>query len=88
MNGYGTDRNLTTDPDNGIVSSPATYVGSTSVASVENATIRFQYVELENGEKVPYNDVAATSITSLYWARPSAPGGICDDSWRRYRGGL
>ena len=70
MNGYGTDRNLTTDPDNGIVSSPATYVGSTSVASVENATIRFQYVELENGEKVPYNDVAATSITSLYWADP------------------
>lgn len=70
MNGYGTDRNLTTDPDNGIVSSPATYVGSTSVASVENATIRYQYVELENGEKVIYNDVAATPITSLYWTDP------------------
>lgn len=69
-NGYGTDRNLTSDPDNSIISSPATYVGATSVASVESPTIRFNYVELEGGELIPYNDVAATALASLYYVDP------------------
>ncbi|MBQ7871438.1 MAG: S8 family serine peptidase, partial [Oscillospiraceae bacterium] len=70
MNGWGTDRNLTSDPDNGITSSPSTYMGAISVASVENVAIRYNYVELDNGVKVPYNDVAATALTTLYWVDP------------------
>lgn len=71
MNGTGTNRNQTSDPDNGIMSSPASYIGATSVASVENSAIRFNYVELENGAKIPYNDVAATALTTLYWVDPA-----------------
>lgn len=70
MNGYGTDRNLTIDPDNGIVSSPATYIGATAVASVESDTIRYNYVILSDGEKVPYNDVAASALARLYYWSP------------------
>lgn len=71
MNGTGTNRNQTSDPDNGIMSSPASYIGATAVASVENSAIRFNYVELENGAKIPYNDVAATALTTLYWVDPA-----------------
>ena len=70
LNGWGTDRNLTSDPDNGIISSPATYLGATSVASSESPSVRYNYVELENGEQIPYNDVAATSLSSLYYVDP------------------
>ena len=62
MNGWGTHLNLTSDPDNSIISSPSAYIGATSVASSENASIRYPYVELENGTKIPYNDVAATGM--------------------------
>ncbi len=70
MNGWGTHLNLTSDPDNGIISSPSAYIGATSVASSENASIRYPYVELENGTKIPYNDVAATSLNTLYQVDP------------------
>jgi len=66
MNGWGTHLNLTSDPDNSIISSPSAYIGATSVASSENASIRYPYVELENGTQIPYNDVAATSLNTLY----------------------
>lgn len=70
MNGWGTNLNLTSDPDNSILSSPSAYIGATSVASSENASIRYPYVELENGTQIPYNDVAATSLNSLYQVDP------------------
>ena len=70
MNGYGTNLNLTDDPDIGIMSSPASYIGATAVASVENVSTRFNYVELENGVKVPYNDVASQALSGLYNADP------------------
>ncbi len=70
MNGTGTNVNQTSDPDNGIISTPATYIGSTSVASLENSATRFNYVELENGVKVPFNDVSAMGIASLYHVDP------------------
>ncbi len=70
MNGTGTNVNQTSDPDNGVISSPATYIGATSVASQENSATRFNYVELENGVKVPFNDVSAMGISSLYYVDP------------------
>lgn len=39
MNGYGTNKNFVSDPDNSIVSSPATYSGMTMVASLENTSL-------------------------------------------------
>lgn len=67
QNGYGTNTNLTIDPDNGIVSSPATYIGSTAVASIEGSDIRFNFVSLADGTKLPYSDAAANALTSLYY---------------------
>lgn len=63
-NGYGTDRNLTEDPDNGIVSSPATYVGATVVASVENESIMCNYFTV-GSQQVPFSDVSAMPFTDL-----------------------
>lgn len=64
MNGYGTNTNLTQDPDNGIVSSPASYTGTTVVASLENGSLKANYL-MVGGEQVPFSDVAATAFTSL-----------------------
>lgn len=63
-NGYGTNTNLTQDPDNGIMSSPATYAGSTVVASLENGSLKANYM-MVGGEQVPFSDVAATAFTTL-----------------------
>lgn len=54
-NPYGTDRNLASDPDNGIVSSPASYVGTTMVASLENTTNRVNYFSVGDA-KITYRD--------------------------------
>ncbi len=70
QNGYGTNTNLTIDPDNGIVSSPATYIGSTAVASIEGSDIRFNFVSLADGTKLPYSDAGANALTSLYYWSP------------------
>lgn len=64
MNGYGTNRNLTEDPDNGIVSSPATYIGATAVASVENGSLMLNYL-VAGGEKIPFTDNGAIFFTTL-----------------------
>lgn len=63
-NGFGTDRNLTKDPDNGIVSSPATYVGATVVASMENESVMCNYFTVGQ-ERVAFSDVAASPFTNL-----------------------
>ncbi len=60
MNGtIGTNLNLTEDPDNGVVSSPATYIGATMVASVENTLLKMNYFKVGELE-IPYAD--ATTI--------------------------
>ncbi len=64
MNGYGTNTNLTSDPDNGIVSSPATWEGATMIASIENVSTMSLYFVV--GEKqIAYNDIAATPLFAL-----------------------
>ena len=63
-NGYGTDRNLTEDPDNSLVSSPGTYAGGTIVASVENEQYMINYLTVGE-EKIPFNDVGAYTMTHL-----------------------
>ena len=63
-NGYGTDRNLTEDPDNSLVSSPGTYAGGTIVASVENEQYMINYLTVGE-EKIPFNDVGAYTMTYL-----------------------
>ena len=52
-NMWGTNTNLASNPDNSIIGSPATYVNATSVASVDNAKLKSQYIEV-NGSKVGY----------------------------------
>lgn len=64
MNGYGTNKNLTCDPDIGLVSSPATYVGATGVASSENTTIMLNYLTV-GGENVAFTDMGAMPFTGL-----------------------
>lgn len=64
MNGWGTHTNLTGDPDNGIVSSPATYIGSTVVASLENDVFMSNYL-VAGGQKLAFVDVAAYLFTDL-----------------------
>ena len=54
-NVWGTDTNLTSNPDNSIISSPATYMNATSVASVDNVGVKSYYMETA-GEKYAYLD--------------------------------
>ncbi len=58
-NAQGTNLNYTTDPDNGLVSSPATYLGSTVVASVENTHVMLSYFAAGE-EKIPFWDANYT----------------------------
>ncbi len=60
MNGtVGTNLNKTADPDNGVVSSPSTYIGATMVASMENGLLKMNYFTVGDLE-IPYAD--ATTI--------------------------
>jgi len=54
-NGYGTDANLTRDPDNGLVGWPGTMIGATTVASIENDWFMTNYVSV-NGQAIAYAD--------------------------------
>lgn len=56
-NMWGTDTNLTSNPDNSTVSSPATYVNATSVASVDNVKVKGYYIEV-NGRKIGYDEAS------------------------------
>ena len=63
-NGFGTNLNLTEDPDNGIVSSPGTYIGATCVASLENTRLMLNYLVVGE-EKVVFSDAGRVPFTSL-----------------------
>lgn len=62
---YGTNLNLTCDPDNGLVGSPGTYIGATTVASIENVQTRLNYFTVGD-HKIGYNDVGVYSIVLNY----------------------
>lgn len=68
-NGYGTDTNLTIDPDNGIVSAPASWQGTTMVASIENSTTMMNYFAVGENN-ITYRDAqqtfAFTDIAGTY----------------------
>lgn len=67
-NTWGTNTNLTSDPDNGLVGSPGTY-GGTMVGSIENSQFMIEYMML--GErKIPYYD--ATYVFAYYMAPTEA----------------
>ena len=61
-NALGTNVNYTSDPDNGLVNSPATYLGATTIASVENTHVMMNYFAV--GEmKIPFVDANYTFHT-------------------------
>lgn len=64
-NAYGTNLNFASDPDNGIVGSPGTYVGATTVASAENTQTRMNYFTVGEA-KIGYNDVSLYSFALNY----------------------
>ena len=54
-NSLGTNLNYTSDPDNGLVNSPGTYIGATCVASIENTHVMMNYFAVGD-VKVPFVD--------------------------------
>lgn len=60
----GEDLDYASNPDNSIISSPATYPSATAVASIENASVMYECISV-NGEKIPYTDAAAYSFKDL-----------------------
>ncbi len=63
-NNQGSNLNYTSDPDTGIVNSPSTYLGATSVASSENHYVMMPYFTV--GEhKMPYVDVTYGNFAAL-----------------------
>ncbi len=63
-NGYGTNTNLTSDPDNGVLSSPGSWFGSTTVASIENESTMSLYF-VAGDKNIAYTDVGATAMYTL-----------------------
>ena len=63
-NGYGTDTNLTMDPDNGIVSEPASWIGTTMVASLDNTSVMVNYFTVGESN-IAYADAAAYYFTDM-----------------------
>ena len=55
-NSLGTNLNFTKDPDNGIIGSPASYVATTVVASLENTQLMMPYFSVGEN-KIIYIDV-------------------------------
>lgn len=76
---WGTDKNLTENPDNSTVSSPATYESATSVASVENVAVQSYYFEAA-GSRYGYNEcVNSVSELALTIAGTAYPFVVVDN---------
>ena len=58
-NMWGTDANLTTNPDNAVIGEPGAYTNVLSVASVSNVMIQRNYVRVGDGYRMGYVDTAA-----------------------------
>lgn len=69
-NAWGLGLNLGSNPDNGIVGSPGTFNGATTVASIENAHYESMYFEVD-GLKIGFADSAASDYTIFYTAMGS-----------------
>ena len=54
-NNWGTDANLTENPDNGVVGYPGSYVNTLTVGSLENWQVQRNYIDA-NGYHIIYND--------------------------------
>lgn len=61
-NMWGTNLNATEHPDNSTVSSPATYMNATAVASADNTGVMRAYFTV-GGERVAYNDGVDLYVT-------------------------
>ncbi|MBE6974156.1 MAG: hypothetical protein E7436_01510 [Ruminococcaceae bacterium] len=59
-NNWGTNSNLTTNPDNAVVGEPSTYGSPMSVASVENLMIQRHYIQVSDGYKMAFNETSAS----------------------------
>ena len=68
---WGTNTNLTSDPDNSTISSPATWTGTTDIASAENTIVLVNYI-LVDGEIHAYSD------TTYVFATLMAPDGATE----------
>lgn len=55
-NTWGTDQNLTSNPDNSVISEPSIYKNIMSVASVENVSIMRNYIQVSDGYRMGYVD--------------------------------
>lgn len=83
---WGTNTNLTSNPDNSMLSSPASYKNVTSVASIENIGIRSYYVDA-NGNKLSYTEgvsgpnlsISTISGTDLEYAMVDNFGQTAED---------
>ena len=64
-NAWGTDKNLTSNPDNAVVGQPAVYNNVMSVASVENLAIQRESILVSDGYRMCYND------TGISYGRPA-----------------
>ena len=53
---WGTDANLTTNPDDAVIGEPGSYKNSFSVASVSNMMIMRNYIQVSDGYKMGYID--------------------------------
>ena len=63
-NNQGSNLNYTSDPDMGIVNSPSTYLGATSVASSENHYVMMPYFSVGEN-KIPYVDVTYYDFAAI-----------------------
>jgi len=61
---WGTDKNLTAYPDNGVVGAPGSYINTMTVASVENWKIQRNYIDAD-GYQISYNDSADFGLPAL-----------------------
>ena len=68
MNSWGENTNTTENPDNGVVSSPATYINSTVVASVNNAVMVSSYFTFGD-TMVAYDDTTNLPLFSTLAAK-------------------
>lgn len=64
MNLTGMNMSYTSDPDTGLTSTPGTFTAAISVASANNDGAKQLYFTV-NGQKIGYNDSAASSATRL-----------------------
>ena len=55
-NAWGTNANLTSNPDSGVLGTPGAYANAMSVASVENAYYMSDYITVGDNYKIAYQN--------------------------------